>query len=200
MNEHVRNHRGTTQAAEGLPRLRWTVDDLDAMVAAGVLRHDDRVELIGGELVPMSAKGPLHEAIKVALIDFVSRQLPRDRRMGIELGWRPDKVNYCEPDVLIFPAGKSPSHVKPAEVLLAIEIADSSESYDLGTKAKVYAGLGVQEYWVLLASSLMMIVHREPDKTGYGSIRKVPASETIEPMLLPGLAIRVADLEIVSEE
>ncbi len=200
MNEHVRNHRGTTQAAEGLPRWRWTIEDLDQMLAAGVLREDDRVELIGGELVPMSPKRPLHEAIKVALADMLIRHLPRDFRVGVELGWRPDKVTYCEPDALVFPAGKSPSHLKPAEVLLAIEVSDSSETNDLDTKSKIYAGLGVREYWVLLAASLTTIVHREPGKTGYGSIREVSASEAIVPALLPGLTIRIADLEIVSEE
>ena len=200
MNEHVRPHRGTTQAAEGLPRLRWTTDDLDQMLAAGVLTEDDRVELIGGELVPMSAKGPLHESVKVALTDWISRRLPTGLRMGVELGWRLDKVTYCEPDIVIVPAGKSPSKVPAGEALLAIEVADSSETYDLGAKAKVYASFGVREYWVLLASSLTTIVHREPGKSGYGSIRQVPAIETLAPSLLPELILRVADLEIVTEE
>ena len=70
---------------------------------------------------------------------------------------------------------KSPSKVPAGDALLAIEVADSSETYDLGAKAKVYASFGVREYWVLLASSLTTIVHREPGKSGYGSIRQVPA-------------------------
>lgn len=200
MNEHVRNRRGTTQAAEGLPRLRWTTDDLDQMLAAGVLTEDDRVELIGGELVPMSAKGPLHESIKVALTDWISRRLPLKLRIGVELGWRLDKVTYCEPDIVIVPAGRSPSKVPAADALLAIEVADSSETYDLGTKAKVYAGFGVREYWVVLASSQSIIVHREPGKTGYGYVREVPAHEIMAPLLLPQLALRIADLDIASEE
>ncbi len=196
MNEHVRNRRGTTQAAEGLPRWRWTIEDLDQMLAAGVLREDDRVELIGGELVPMSPKGPLHEAIKLALTRWLRQSLPNELDYLTELGWRLDKVTYCEPDVLIFPTRKSPSNVPPADVLLAIEVADSSETYDLGTKAKVYASFGVREYWVLLASSLTIIVHREPGKTGYESVREVPASQLVAPALLPQLALRVSDLAI----
>ncbi len=200
MNEHVRPQRGTTQAAEGLPRLRWTIDDIDQMLEAGVLTEDDRVELIGGELVPMSPKGPLHEAIKLALTRWLRKSLPDELDYLTELGWRPDKVTYCEPDVLIFPARTSPSKVPPADVFLAIEIADTSERYDLGTKASVYAGLGVREYWVLVASSLTTIVHREPGTRGYGAIREVPATETLAPSLLPGVTLCVADLEIVSEE
>ena len=56
-----------TQAAEGLPRRRFTVAELEAMVAAGILDQDERIELIGGEVVPMSPKGNHHEILKAAL-------------------------------------------------------------------------------------------------------------------------------------
>jgi Uma2 family endonuclease len=116
-----------------------------------------------------------------------------------ELGWRPDKVTYCEPDVLIFPASGSPSRVRPADVLLAIEIADTSEAYDLGTKAKVYAGLGVHEYWVVIASSLTIRVHRKPGKRGFTSIRDVPPSKSIKPAHLPAISLKIGDLGIEPE-
>ena len=57
-----------TSAAEGLPRRRFTVAEVEAMVAAGVMEEDERVELIGGELVPMSPKGNHHEVLKAALL------------------------------------------------------------------------------------------------------------------------------------
>ncbi len=65
-----------TSAAEGLPRRRFTVAEVEAMVAAGVMEEDERVELIGGELVPMSPKGSRHEAIKIALVDRWIRTRP----------------------------------------------------------------------------------------------------------------------------
>ena len=64
----------TTTAAEGLPRRRFTVADLEAMVQAGILDENERVELIGGELVPMSPKGDSHEDVKVPLVDHWIRQ------------------------------------------------------------------------------------------------------------------------------
>jgi hypothetical protein len=69
MNEHLRPDRlpGTTQAAEGLPRRRWSVAEIEAMVERGVVLEDERFELIGGEVVPMSPKGARHEAVKKAL-------------------------------------------------------------------------------------------------------------------------------------
>ena len=65
-----------TSAAEGLPRRRFTVAEVEAMVAAGVMEEDERVELIGGELVPMSPKGNHHEVLKAALYaSFCIREL-----------------------------------------------------------------------------------------------------------------------------
>ena len=66
-----------TTAAEGLPRRRFTVAEVEAMVAAGVMEEDERVELIGGELVPMSPKGNEHEVVKIALL---RRWYQRSRR------------------------------------------------------------------------------------------------------------------------
>jgi Uma2 family endonuclease len=66
----------TTSAAEGLPRRRFTVAEVEAMVAAGVMQEDERVELIGGELVPMSPKGNQHEVLKAALLRRWYRAAP----------------------------------------------------------------------------------------------------------------------------
>ena len=66
---NIRAEVRSTQAAEGLPRRRFTVADVEEMIAAGLMDEDERVELIGGELVPMAAKGNRHEIVKVALLD-----------------------------------------------------------------------------------------------------------------------------------
>ena len=68
-------------AAEGLGRRRFTVAEVEAMVAAGVMEEDERVELIGGELVPMSPKGNQHEVVKVAVLDSWYRIRPDDCRL-----------------------------------------------------------------------------------------------------------------------
>src|SRR5208282_6837191 len=80
--------RKTTQAAEGLPRRRFTVADIEAMVAAGLMDEDERVELIGGELVPMSPKGNHHEVVKIALLDRWYRARPEHVRLAPETTFR----------------------------------------------------------------------------------------------------------------
>src|SRR5947209_15000223 len=84
MNELLRSsvlQRGPeriTQAGEGLLRWRWTVAEIEAMQRAGILDEDDRFELIGGEIVPMQAKGFRHELLKGALVRYWTKRLPDD--------------------------------------------------------------------------------------------------------------------------
>jgi len=73
---NVSTQSRVTQAAEGLPRRRFTVAEVEAMVAAGVMKEDERIELVGGELVPMSPKGNRHEVVKTALLDRWYRVRP----------------------------------------------------------------------------------------------------------------------------
>ena len=88
MNEFPLQRRvlHTTQAAEGLPRLRWTLADLERLTGLGVFTEDDRIELIGGELVPMSPKGNRHENVKALLSDWMYRRLPEGLLLTGEFG------------------------------------------------------------------------------------------------------------------
>ena len=109
MNEISRTpfSRRPTQAAEGLPRWRWSLTEFDQMIEHGLLREDDRVELIDGEMVPMHAKGGRHELVKVKLFNFLMRRVPEELEIGVELGWRPGGV--CSgPDPPLKPARRRP--------------------------------------------------------------------------------------------
>jgi hypothetical protein len=92
-----------TSAAEGLPRRRFTVAEVEAMVAAGVMEEDERVELIGGELVPMSPKGLAHEVLKTALADRWYRLPDGEAELIIATTFRLSEDTYLEPDVVVFP-------------------------------------------------------------------------------------------------
>jgi Uma2 family endonuclease len=194
MNEHSRQAMlPTTQAAEGLPRLRWSVSDFDRLIEAGVLTEDDRVELIGGELVPMAAKGNRHENLKTALVDSMYRRLPTELRLSVELGWRAGNDMYLEPDIAIFAAVADVTRVAPADMLLVLEVAASSLAFDIGRKAQVYAALGVRDYWVVNAADCTTRVHRDPTANGYGTTTNYGAAEMVVPLLLPSLAVKLAD-------
>ena len=79
----------STQAAEGLPRLRWSLAEFDRLTELGMFEENDRIELIGGELDPMQANGARHEFVKTKLVNRFMRRLPDDLELAVELGWRP---------------------------------------------------------------------------------------------------------------
>ncbi|NJO33298.1 MAG: hypothetical protein HC869_09275 [Rhodospirillales bacterium] len=116
MNEHtpgLPRILPTTQAAEGLPRLRWSVADFDRLIEAGVLNEDDRVELIGGELVPMAPKGNRHEVVCGALHNWLRRHLPDEFDYHNEPGWAATATLYFEPDFVLGPAASSARPSRP---------------------------------------------------------------------------------------
>jgi Uma2 family endonuclease len=187
--------RPTTQAAEGVPRLRWTLPEFERLGELGILTEEDRIELIEGELVPMSPKGNRHEVVRTAILNWLRRNLPNDFDLCVEPGWRVDG-SYCEPDFLIGPVGCNPTCVPPREVALLIEVADTSLKKDTTTKSSLYARASVRDYWVINARSLTTKVCRKPSARGYGSRVNVRPSRALTPLVIPSLSLRLDDLAI----
>ncbi len=186
----------TTQAADGLPRYAWTLEQFDQLSDLGVFGEDDRIELIEGELVPMQSKGTRHERMKTKLLNWFGRRLPETLELAVKLGWRPRDGVYIEPDLLICEATASPALVPPNRVLLAIEVAGSSLAYDLGRKAQLYASLGVRDYWVIDAATLDTRVFRDPSPDGYVSQTTCTADLVLTPFLLPDLSLTLRSLDL----
>ncbi len=193
MNQHFPK---TTTAAEGLPRRPFTVAELEQMVAAGILDEDERIELIGGEVVPMSPKGSQHEVLKTLLMRHWSKVCPDDVQFTTETTFRFTKDTYLEPDFVFYPKASGLSGLSPATARLVVEVADSSLAYDLGLKANVYAGFGVAALWVINAVTLQTRIHRDPTPTGYRTIADLPSIARLEPLLVPSLAVTLSELEL----
>ncbi len=168
--------RPTTQPAEGLPRLKWTVAELDRMVEAGICNGSDRSELIGGELVPISPKGIRHESVKTRRLNWLMPRFPADQEIAIELGWRPDASTFLEPDLLAYPVGLAPSTVDSASSLLVIAAA--------------------HDCWVVNAVTLDTDIHRAPAEAGYGEATRHRPDQMLPPSPIPALAFRLGDLGI----
>ncbi len=187
----------TTSAAEGLPRRRFTIAEVEAMVAAGVMEEDERVELIGGELVPMSPKEDHHEVMKAALLRRWYRAVPDDLDLVPETTFRLSEDTYLEPDVVIYPRASGLRGLTGANVLLVVEIADSSLRYDTGRKAALYASFGIRELWVIDAVRLTTRVFREPAADGYRNARDFAPTDQLAPLIAPeAFAVRLDELEL----
>lgn len=190
--------RPTTEAAAGVPRLRWTLDEFERMAELGFFTEEDHIELIGGELVPIAPKTVRHETLRSELFNRVLRRLPEDMIVAAALGWRLSEDTYLEPDFLVYPSAcRATIPWLPArEVLLVIEVADLSLAYDTTLKARLYAGLGVPEYWVVDVVNPATCVYRGPTATGYAETTTVGANEPLASSLIPSLSVRLADLRL----
>jgi Uma2 family endonuclease len=186
----------TTRAAEGLPRRRFTVAELEQMAAAGILGEDERIELIGGEVVPMSAKGNHHEILKTALNLYWSRNLPEHLLFTTETTFRLSPDTYLEPDFVFYPKAAGWQGLTAATALLVVEIADTSLGYDLGSKADLYASFGIAELWVINAVELETRIHRLPTATSYRWTDDLSAKERLVPQSVPALAVVLGELEL----
>jgi len=188
----------STHPEEG-SRRRWTADEFLQMVYAGIVGQSERVELIGGEIVQMSAKGNRHEIVRSELTIFWSDRRAKVYKIVSEPPLRLSEHDEPEPDIIVFPASQNVAQVTAASVTLVVEVADSSLSYDLEVKAPLYAAFGVREYWVIDPKTLTTTVHRTPTEKGYADITEAGPDTQLTPLLAPELAVRLADIGIEPE-
>src|SRR5258708_9525176 len=113
--------RPTTRTADGLPRRRWTVAEIEKMSADGYFHEDERFELVGGEIVPMSAKGRRHEIIRGKLAFRFTRLAPDDIFVISEPQLNLTDDTYLLPDILVHPAALETPDVRGGDALLVIE-------------------------------------------------------------------------------
>lgn len=170
---------------------RFTVDDYHRLIELGFIQEGDRIELIRGELVQMAAKGTPHSVCNTKLWRQLDRLLG-DRAVvrGQEPVTLPDN-SEPEPDVVIA-RGKDNDylahHPFPEDILLIIEVSDSTLTYDQTTKLSVYAEHQIPDYWIvnLVANQLECYsqpYHAASDEYGYRLKQIALPNETIA---LPG--------------
>jgi Uma2 family endonuclease len=156
-----------------------TVADLDRMVEEGIVAADENVELIEGDLLPMAAKYHVHERIKSALVLAIAPVLPNELWIGIESSIKLSDTTLVEPDIVIYRRALNLSDVRGPDILLAIEVADTTLAFDKGRKAEVYARAGIRELWVVDANQRVTWVHRSPSPKGFGEVIAVAPEEEL---------------------
>lgn len=175
-------------------RRRFTLDEYLRMGEMGILSEDDRVELIDGEIIEMSPIGDQHvEAVKRCTIAFAGLMVAGRAQVSVQNPLRVDEYNDPEPDLTLVEI-TSRGAPRPADVLLLIEVADSSLEHDRRRKLPLYARAGVPETWLLDLQGEALEVHREPRSDGYALVRRCRSGERVSPLLLPDITIAVEDL------
>ena len=187
----------TTQAAEGLPRRMWSVAEIEAMTALGIFQEDDRFELIGGEIVPMSPKGNRHEIYKISLNYFWTKRATSSYRIAPETTFRLDTYTFLEPDFVFYDGAVKRQDLAPANTWLVVEISDTTLGYDLGRKPLIYANAGVKALWVIDVNTLDTHQFSHPGVDGYQQTKTIGPKEILMPDFAPELAVKLAELELI---
>jgi Uma2 family endonuclease len=186
------------QTTEKTLNLRlWTVAEYHRIAEAGILEHGERVELLEGKIIWMSAKGTAH-ACAVGRIDRIFQNVLKNRAwVSVQ-----DPItlnNKSEPEadisvVKIDPLDYADHHPTPSEVYLIIEVADSSLKFDCETKGKAYAEAGISDYWVLDVVKRQLYVFREPTYQGYQNQIVLDADAVISPLEFPDFQINIQQM------
>jgi Uma2 family endonuclease len=179
---------------EGGMKRRFTLEDLERMVEAGIINEDERVELIGGEVVEMMAIGHRHAACVKRLNRIFSLGLGERVVVGVQDPVRLQAVEGPQPDLTIARPRTdfyASGHPTPDDILLLVEVGDTSLPYDRTTKVPLYARHGVRELWVVDLSAELVEVHRRPAREGYLEVRQLRRGDSVAPEALDDFSVSV---------
>ena len=178
------------------PRRLFTVEEYHRMGEAGILGEDERIELIEGEIVQMAPIGARHIGCVInATRLFITRLGDR----AVVSPQNPVVIrprSEPQPDlVLLRPRAVSYSRERPMsqDVLLAVEVADTTVRYDRIVKARLYARAGMAEFWLCLATDGAIEVHRGPGADGYAEVTVHGADQTVSPLAFSDISFAVTD-------
>jgi Uma2 family endonuclease len=175
---------------------RISVERYQKMVAAGVLTRDDRVELIEGDILDRAPIGSRHAALSVRLTKLFVRGVGDAAEVSV--GGPIDLGEFSEPQPdlsLLRPRADYTTRIpQPADALLVVEISDTTLVFDRTTKLALYAGAGIEEYWIVDVVGERIAMYRGPMANGYGERLEVSGTDVASPRALPDLRIEVRAL------
>jgi Uma2 family endonuclease len=177
-----------------LPRRRFTVDEYYRMAEAGILGAGERVELIEGEIIEMAAIGSRHAASVKRLNRLLVRRVGERGVVQVQDPVRLSDLSEPEPDIAVLrprPDDYAAAHPIPADVLLIVEVADTTVAFDREEKAPLYALAGIGEYWLVDLGADQIEVYRAPSAEGYLDVHSYARGHTLRPTAFPDLALPV---------
>ena len=176
------------------PRL-FSVDDYYAMAEAGILTHDERVELIDGEITEMSPIGSRHASAIYSLEYLVPSQLGGRAIAGAQNPLRLRGHVEVQPDFMILKLRDdfyASSHPGPEDVLLLIEVSDSTLDFDRNVKLEMYANAGIPEVWIANIPERVVEVYTDPVNGVYTNRQVFGLGEDVSPLAFPDVSLPVS--------
>jgi Uma2 family endonuclease len=188
-------------AEQGLSDFLLTVDDLEAMMQAGVFDREDakRVELVEGRLVTMPSESMLHARaagrLSAALTDAL-RRLSLDQRFEVLNGGtvRISEISAFDPDGAVISRDAEGFFMRSDQVFLIIESSLSTLKRDLGAKSRAYATAAIAEYWVIDVKNSRLHVFRTPVDGVWTQIHTLGPADLVSPLFAPGADIALTSV------
>ena len=178
-------------------RRPFTVGEYYRMAEAAILTEEDRVELVAGQIVAMSPIGSRHAACVDRLNGLLHRQPGSAFIVRVQSPIALDAYSEPEPDlVLLRPRADfyAEAHPSAADVLLAVEVADTSIDYDREVKLPLYAQAGLPEVWLIDLQESRIEVYARPQGGAYQQRIEVTADATLTSPIVADLELAVADV------
>ncbi len=168
----------------------FTAAEYERMVETGVLAENERIELLDGEIYTRSPIGARHAQVVNVLNDVLGAQIGRETYIGIQNPIRLGERSRPQPDIAVLRRRNYTAALPtPADVLLVIEVADSSHVYDRATKFPIYAAAGIPEAWLVDLTTDTVERHSEPRDRYYRQITIARAGETLASTVIAELVI-----------
>jgi Uma2 family endonuclease len=176
---------------------RLTVSDYHRMGQTGIFSVNDRVELIEGEIIDMAPIGSSHAGTVKFLANALRRATGDQAVISVQDPVFLDRHTEPQPDIALLRPRDDfyrTSHPRPEDVLLVIEVADSTLRYDREVKAPLYARHGIPELWIVDLENRCLEVFRAPAEAGYQEVRGIERPDMLTPIALPELSIDLKGL------
>ena len=175
----------------------FTIEEYHRMAEAGILHEDDRVELIEGKIIQMAAIGSRHAACVKRLVKLLVREIGDSGVVGAQDPIILPDSSEPEPDVTVlrprddfYAAG----HPIPEDVLLLIEVSDTSLEYDREIKLPLYARAGIPEVWIVNLAGSDILTYSRPESGSYEEVNLARHGDRISSQVLPALLVSVGDI------
>lgn len=178
-------------------RHRLDVTDYYRMAEAGILGEDDRCELIEGEIIDMAPIGSGHSASVRRLNRWLEFAAGQRAIVSVLSPIRLNRLNEPQPDIALLRYREDfyrDAHPGPEDVLLIIEVADSSARYDREIKLPLYARHGIPEVWIVDLRQRRVDIHRQPDGAAYREARTASGPDSVSSLALPECRVDVSTL------
>ena len=178
-------------------RRLFSVDDYYRMAETGILSEKDRVELIKGEIISMSPIGVRHVACVNKLTMLLGQSIGKQAILSVQNPIRLNRYSEPKPDItLLRPKADfyASAHPTPTDVLLLIEVSETTLVYDQTIKLPLYAKAGIPEVWIVNLSANQIEIYRHPTLDNYQTVQHLSQHDRVSIAELPSIQLAVSDI------